>query len=121
MGDAKVAVQPFDGSSVHGSAFEKFPAHETSQGSLKVLRALPIREKRLVGAWCFLDRFGPLSFSETKPMDVAPHPHIGLHTVSLLLHGEIVHKDGIGNEALLKPGGVNVMTSGGGIAHAEET
>src|SRR5690349_16801274 len=121
MGDAKVAVQPFDGSNVHGSAFEKFPAHETSLGSLKVLRALPIRQKRLVGAWCFLDRFGPLSFGEDKPMDIAPHPHIGLQTVSWLLQGEVVHNDSLGNEALLRPGGVNVMTSGGGIAHAEET
>src|SRR5690348_12081509 len=83
------------------SELEKFPAHETSLGELRILRALPIRQKRLVGAWCFLDRFGPLSFSEAKPMDVAPHPHIGLQTVSWLLQGEIVHKDSIGNEVLL--------------------
>jgi redox-sensitive bicupin YhaK (pirin superfamily) len=74
-----------------------------------------------VGAWCFLDRFGPLSFSEAKPLDVAPHPHIGLQTVSWLLQGEVVHNDSLGNEALLRPGGVNTMTSGLGIAHAEET
>jgi hypothetical protein len=91
MVNAKVAAQPFDASNVNGPAFERFPAHETSLGSLKILRALPIRQKRLVGAWCFLDRFGPLSFSEAKPMDVAPHPHIGLQTVSWLLQGEIVH------------------------------
>ena len=103
------------------SVFEKFSARETSLGTLKILRALPTRQKRLVGAWCFLDRFGPLSFSEAKPMDVAPHPHIGLQTVSWLLGGEIVHNDSLGGEALLRPGGVNVMTSGGGIAHAEET
>jgi redox-sensitive bicupin YhaK (pirin superfamily) len=121
MVNAKVAAKPFDGSNVHGPAFERFPAHETSLGSLKVLRALPIRQKRLVGAWCFLDRFGPLSFGEDKPMDVAPHPHIGLQTVSWLLEGEVVHKDSLGNEALLRLRGVNVMTSGGGIAHAEET
>jgi len=54
-------------------------------------------------------------------MDVAPHPHIGLQTVSWLLQGEIVHKDSLGSEALLRPGGVNVMTSGGAIAHSEET
>src|SRR6185369_7390616 len=121
MVNAKVAAQPFDASNVHGPAFERFPAHETSLGSLKILRALPIRQKRLVGAWCFLDRFGPLSFGEAKPMDVAPHPHIGLQTVSWLLNGEVVHNDSLGNEALLKPGGGNVRTSGGGIAHAEET
>jgi len=121
MMNDRVAAQPVDASNVHGSAFERFPAHETSLGSLKVLRVLPMRQKRLVGAWCFLDRFGPLSFTESKPMDVAPHPHIGLQTVSWLLQGEIVHKDSLGNEALLRPRGVNVMTSGGGIAHAEET
>ena len=121
MVNAKVAAQPLDVSNVQGPALERLPAHETSLGSLKVLRALPIRQKRLVGPWCFLDRFGPLSFGEAKPMDVAPHPHIGLQTVSWLLEGEIVHKDSLGNEALLMPRGVNVMTSGGGIAHAEET
>ena len=121
MVDTKVAAQPCDAADIHGSVFERFPARETSLGTLIILRALPIRQKRLVGAWCFLDRFGPLSFSEAKPMDVAPHPHIGLQTVSWLLQGEIVHKDSLGSEALLGPGGVNVMTSGGGIAHSEET
>ena len=121
MVDTKVAAQACDASDVRSSLFERFPARETSLGTLKILRALPIRQKRLVGPWCFLDRFGPLSFSETKPMDVAPHPHIGLQTVSSLLQGEIVHKDSLGSEALLRQGGVNVMTSGGGIAHSEET
>src|SRR5262245_36652945 len=121
MVNAKIAAQPFDASNVHGSAFERFRAHETSLGSLKVLRALPIRQKRLVGPWCFLDRFGPLSFTEGKPMDVAPHPHIGLQTVTWLFDGEVVHDDSLGSEAVLRPGGVNVMTAGNGITHAEQT
>jgi redox-sensitive bicupin YhaK (pirin superfamily) len=121
MVDTKVAAQPCEASGVKGSVFEKFPAHETTVGTLRIVRALPIRQKLLVGAWCFLDRFGPLSFSGAKPMDVAPHPHIGLQTVSWLLQGEVIHNDSLGSEALLRPGGVNVMTSGGGIAHAEET
>ena len=121
MADTNVAAQACDAANVQGSVFERFPARETSLGTLKILRALPIREKRLVGAWCFLDRFGPLSFTEAKPMDVAPHPHIGLQTVSWLLQGEILHNDSLGSEALLAPRGVNVMTSGGGIAHSEET
>ena len=75
----------------------------------------------MVGPWCFLDRFGPLTFGAGKPMDVAPHPHIGLQTVSWLLDGEIVHDDSLGFEAVLRPGGVNVMTAGAGIAHAEQT
>jgi len=121
MVDTTVAAQACDSSSRHESAFDRFPARETTLGTLKILRALPIRQKRLVGAWCFLDRFGPLSFSDAKPLDVAPHPHIGLQTVSWLLQGEIVHKDSLGSEALLRPGGVNVMTAGGAIAHSEET
>ena len=98
-----------------------YPNREVNLGALTISRALPIRERRLVGPWCFLDRFGPLTFSEGKPMDVAPHPHIGLQTVTWLHDGEVVHDDSLGYEAILRPGGVNVMTSGGGIAHAEQT
>ena len=100
---------------------ESYPNRELSLGSLTVTRALPIRERRLVGPWCFLDRFGPLTFSEGTPMDVAPHPHIGLQTVTWLLDGEVVHADDLGSESLLRPGSVNVMTSGDAIAHAEQT
>jgi redox-sensitive bicupin YhaK (pirin superfamily) len=57
---------------------ESYPNREVTLGALTISRALPIRDRRLVGPWCFLDRFGPLSFAEGKPMDVAPHPHIGL-------------------------------------------
>ena len=121
MAHTKVSAQLCDASGVIEPVFDRFPARETSIGALKIVRALPIRQKRLVGAWCFLDRFGPLSFTDAKPMDIAPHPHIGLQTVSWLLQGEVVHNDSLGNEALLRPSGVNVMTAGSGIAHAEET
>lgn len=100
---------------------ESYPNRELTLGSLAILRALPIKDRRLVGPWCFLDRFGPLTFSDGKPMDVAPHPHIGLQTVTWLLEGEVAHDDSLGCESVLRPGGVNVMTSGGGIAHAEQT
>jgi redox-sensitive bicupin YhaK (pirin superfamily) len=100
---------------------ESYPARELSLGGIAIARALPVRDRRLVGPWCFLDRFGPLTFSEGKPMDVAPHPHIGLQTVTWLLEGEIVHDDSLGFESVLRPGGVNVMTAGAGIAHAEQT
>jgi Pirin len=100
---------------------ESFPGRDTNLGRLKILRALPIKGKRLVGPWCFLDRYGPYAFTGGKPMDVAPHPHIGLQTVTWLLEGEIVHNDSLGCEGLIRPGGVNVMTAGNGIAHAEET
>lgn len=100
---------------------ESYPNREMPLGSMTVTRALPVKDRRLVGPWCFLDRFGPLTFTEGKPMDVAPHPHIGLQTVTWLLQGEVVHDDSLGYESVLRPGGVNVMTSGGGIAHAEQT
>jgi len=98
-----------------------YPNRETSLGALNISRALPIRDRRMVGAWCFLDRFGPLTFSGEKPMNVLPHPHIGLQTITWLLDGEVLHTDSLGSEAILHPGGVNVMTAGKGIAHAEET
>lgn len=98
-----------------------YAAHAVQLGDLPVQRVLPVRERRMVGPWCFLDRFGPLSFTNAKPMDVAPHPHIGLQTVTWLLEGEILHNDSLGCEAIAHPGSVNVMTSGAGIAHAEQT
>lgn len=98
-----------------------YPGRPTTLGDLPIWRALPARGRRMIGPWCFLDRYGPLSFTDAKPMDVAPHPHIGIQTVSWLLEGEIVHRDSLGFEAPLRAGGVNVMTSGRGIAHSEET
>lgn len=103
------------------SEIESFANSEVKLGDLTVARALPVRGRRMVGPWCFLDRFGPLTFTAGKPMDVAPHPHIGLQTVTWLLDGEIVHHDSLGSEAVARPGGVNVMTAGNGIAHTEET
>lgn len=100
---------------------EATPARHTYLGPLEIRRALPLRERRMVGPWCFLDRYGLVTFSEGQPMDLAPHPHIGLQTVSWLLDGEILHRDSLGNESLLRPGGVNLMTAGRGIAHSEQT
>ena len=100
---------------------EPYENRELTLGTLKISRALPVAGRRMIGAWCFLDRFGPLSFSSGRPMDVAPHPHMGLQTVTWLLEGEVAHDDSLRSEALLRPGGVNVMTSGHAIAHAERT
>ena len=104
-----------------GHQLESYPSRDVSLGALHVTRALPIRDRRMVGPWCFLDRFGPLTFAGDKPMDVAPHPHTGLQTVTWLLTGEVLHDDSLGCEAVARPGGVNVMTAGRGIAHAEQT
>jgi redox-sensitive bicupin YhaK (pirin superfamily) len=88
---------------------------------MAVRRLVPTRGRRLVGPWCFLDLFGPVDFERDKPMDVAPHPHIGLQTVSWLMEGEALHKDSLDSEALARPGTLNLMTAGAGIAHSEET
>lgn len=117
----KVGAEQCAGLGASGQTVESFPVKEVRLGALPVARALPVRDRRLVGPWCFLDRFGPLTFGDEKPMDVAPHPHIGLQTVTWLLDGEVAHDDSLGCEAVVRPGGVNVMTSGRGIAHAEQT
>jgi quercetin 2,3-dioxygenase len=92
----------------------------TDVGGLPVHRALPQRGRRTVGAWCFLDRFGPTDVTPQQTMKVGPHPHIGLHTVTWLLSGQVLHSDSLGNQQPIRPGQLNLMTSGRGIAHAED-
>ena len=121
MDDEKVAAEECTALGGTEHTIEAYPGHEVQLGALKVTRALPIRNRRLIGPWCFLDRFGPMTFSEGKPMDVAPHPHIGLQTVTWLMDGEVLHDDSLDCESIARPGGVNVMTAGRGIAHAEQT
>jgi redox-sensitive bicupin YhaK (pirin superfamily) len=103
------------------ATFEAYANREVRLGALEIARALPVRQRRMVGPWCFLDRFGPISFGDQRPMDVAPHPHIGLQTVTWLLDGEVRHDDSLGSKAVVAAGGVNVMTAGRAIAHAERT
>lgn len=100
---------------------EALPGRLSDLGGLPIRRLLPRAGRRLVGPWCFLDAFGPLAFATGKPMDVAPHPHIGLQTVSWLLDGEVLHHDSLGLTGLAAPGVLNLMTAGRGIAHSEET
>jgi redox-sensitive bicupin YhaK (pirin superfamily) len=92
----------------------------TDVGGLPVHRLLPQRGRRTVGAWCFLDRFGPVPVSPDRTMTVGPHPHIGLHTVTWLLSGQVLHADSLGNQQVIRPGQLNLMTAGHGIAHAED-
>jgi redox-sensitive bicupin YhaK (pirin superfamily) len=103
------------------SSIEALPDRTVQLGALEVHRVLPVRGRRLIGPWCFFDRFGPLTFGAEKAMDIAPHPHIGLQTVTWLLAGEVVHKDSLGSECLVRPGQLSLMTAGRGIAHTEET
>lgn len=103
-------------------AFQEVPPVEAPLApGITVRRLLPRSARRMVGPWCFLDIFGPLRFGEGKPMDVPPHPHCGLQTVTWLLEGEVLHKDSLDSEAMAVPGALNLMTSGRGIAHSEET
>jgi hypothetical protein len=90
-------------------------------GDLTVRRMLPMRLRRSVGAWCFIDHYGPLDVDGVTGMNVPPHPHIGLQTVTWLLRGNVLHRDSLGSEQLIKPRQLNLMTSGRGIAHAEES
>jgi len=92
----------------------------TEVGGLPVVRSLPRRERRTIGPWCFVDHFGPADVVDAS-MLVGPHPHVGLHTVTWVLAGEVVHHDSLGSEQLIKPGQLNLMTAGRGVAHAEET
>ncbi|MBD0421173.1 pirin family protein [Streptomyces sp. TRM S81-3] len=87
--------------------------------AMTVRRTLPQRARTLIGAWCFVDHYGPDDVSETGGMDVAPHPHTGLQTVSWLFSGEIEHRDSQGNHAFVRPGELNLMTGGRGISHSE--
>jgi redox-sensitive bicupin YhaK (pirin superfamily) len=90
-------------------------------GDFQVHRALPSAQSRLVGPFIFFDHFGPAVFKSGAGIDVRPHPHIGLATVTYLFDGEIVHRDSLGTAMPIRPGAVNWMTAGRGIAHSERT
>src|SRR4051812_10736235 len=87
--------------------------------AMTVRRTLPQRQRSLIGAWCFADHYGPDDVASSGGMDVPPHPHTGLQTVSWLFTGEIEHRDSLGVHALVRPGELNLMTAGHGIAHSE--
>lgn len=87
--------------------------------AMPVRRTLPQRQRSLIGAWCFVDHYGPDDVSATGGMDVAPHPHTGLQTVSWLFTGEVEHRDSHGVHAMVRPGEMNLMTGGHGICHSE--
>jgi redox-sensitive bicupin YhaK (pirin superfamily) len=98
---------------------ERHASRAVDLAGMPVRRALPKRGRRTVGAWCFVDHFGPADAGHL--MQVGPHPHIGLQTVTWLLSGEVLHLDSLGSEQLIRPGQLNLMSAGHGIAHAEET
>ena len=104
------------------------PVHEVFLGkdvplgeSTVVRRLLPNLGRRLVGAWCFVDHYGPDDIATQPGMQVPPHPHIGLQTVSWLLQGTVHHRDSLGNDQLIRPGELGLMTAGAEITHAEQS
>lgn len=95
-------------------------AADLGEGML-VRRALPTRQRRMVGAWCFLDHAGPIDFAPGGGMHVGAHPHTCLQTFTWLIEGEVLHRDSLGNEQVIRPGQVNLMTAGRGIVHTEDS
>jgi redox-sensitive bicupin YhaK (pirin superfamily) len=88
-------------------------------GGFEVRRALPSAKRQMVGPFIFLDQMGPAEFLLSNGIDVRPHPHIGLATVTYLFEGEIYHRDSLGSAIAIRPGELNLMTAGGGIVHSE--
>ncbi|HEY2205333.1 MAG TPA: pirin family protein [Pseudonocardia sp.] len=105
-----------------GPTLDVLPGREVMLGgSTVVRRLLPTLGRRLVGAWCFVDHYGPDDVAERPGMQVPPHPHIGLQTVSWLLDGAVHHLDSLGSDVLIRPGQLGLMTAGRAIAHSERS
>lgn len=94
---------------------------ETEVGGLTVRRCLPYTKRRMVGPWIFFDHIGPVRFSPGQGIDVDPHPHIQIATVTYLFEGELLHRDSLGTVQPIQPGAVNLMVAGSGITHSECT
>jgi redox-sensitive bicupin YhaK (pirin superfamily) len=104
------------------TAFEQVITPVTHDlGDFKVNRTLPSRERTMVGPFIFVDEFGPARLPAGRGMDVRPHPHINLATVTYLFEGAIEHRDSIGSRAVIEPGAINLMTAGSGIVHSERS
>jgi redox-sensitive bicupin YhaK (pirin superfamily) len=110
--------------SVGGAPLELLEGAPVALGGTRgfeVTRTLPNRQRRMVGAWCFLDAYGPHLIGSSDGMRVGPHPHTGLQTVTWLVAGEVLHRDSLGNRQEIRPGQLNLMTAGRGISHSEQT
>jgi quercetin 2,3-dioxygenase len=118
----KEPVELVAGAETSGGGLEVLTPREVPLGgprAMTVHRTLPQRRRSTIGAWCFVDHYGPDDVSEREGMRVPPHPHTSLQTVSWLFEGRIEHRDSIGSHAFVVPGEVNLMTAGRGIAHSE--
>jgi hypothetical protein len=114
-------VQPLDTAVEQGplARIDVKEGRSTSVGGMAISRVLPTKGRRTVGPWCFVDLILPPDLQDPHPMEVGPHPHTGLATVTWLFEGEAIHSDSLGTEQPIRPGQLNLMTSGNGIAHAE--
>ncbi len=114
-------VQPVDAAVEQGplARVEVREGRSATVGGVPISRVLPTKGRRTVGPWCFVDHILPPAFDDPHPLEVGPHPHIGLSTVTWLLVGEALHTDSLGSEQVIRPGQLNLMSAGNGIAHAE--
>jgi redox-sensitive bicupin YhaK (pirin superfamily) len=122
--DRRPAPQQLGGleATAAGPALDLLPGKEVLLGeSTRVRRLLPSLGRRMVGAWAFVDHYGPDDVAAGAGMQVAPHPHTGLQTVSWLLEGEVHHRDSLGSDVQFGPGELALMTAGHGIAHSEQS
>lgn len=122
MADGPVEIRSGEAAGDRPATVEVLLPREVPLGgprAMTVRRTLPQRARTLIGAWCFADHYGPDDVARTGGMVVPPHPHTGLQTVSWLFDGEIEHRDSLGSHALVRPGELNLMTGGYGIAHSE--
>jgi redox-sensitive bicupin YhaK (pirin superfamily) len=100
---------------------ERITSHVGDVGGIPIQRSLPNKGRRTIGAWCFADHAGPATLPPEQRMNVGPHPHTGLSTFSWMIEGEVLHRDSLGSEQMLRAGEVNLMTAGRGISHSEES
>ncbi len=103
------------------STIEVKEGRHTRIGEMAIMRVLPTKGRRTIGPWCFVDLMAPEDIESPPPLEIGPHPHIGLSTVTWLFAGSALHTDSLGTEQAIKPGELNLMTAGHGIAHAEES
>ncbi len=104
-----------------GPILKSIQPHEKDLGGFSVRRSVPQVGTKSVGPWVFFDHFGPAEFKAGEGINVRPHPHINLATVSYLFEGEIYHRDSLGNSMAIHPGAINLMVAGKGIVHSERT
>jgi redox-sensitive bicupin YhaK (pirin superfamily) len=102
------------------TSIEVKEGRSTRIGELGIMRVLPTKRRRTIGPWCFVDLMSPDDVERPPPLEIGPHPHIGLATVTWLFGGSVLHSDSLGTEQPIEPGELNLMTSGHGIAHAEQ-